>query len=79
MNRFATCFAKFTIVVCIALAIVLASVTALLIFAPKLLLSILYYALIGIGIIGTLYLVICLLKVAFMSVNLKRGGQKNAN
>ena len=77
MNRFMKCFVRFAIVVCAITALALIAVAALLLFAPKLFMTVVYYSLVSICAIGAIYLIICLLRILFEHLILSRGGNKN--
>lgn len=74
MDRFAECIVKFAVWVSFILGILLLGIAALLIFAPKILLTILYYALIAGCVAGAYYFLFCLLSTIFVICKIKKAG-----
>lgn len=73
MNEFVKCLTKFAVAMYGVLAIVLLALGGLLLFAPKLLLTMLYYILIIGCIAGACYFLFCLVYSAYLMIAIKKG------
>ena len=72
MNKFIRCIMKFAVVCCSVLLTLLIGIAALLIFAPGVLLKILYYAAVIACLIGAVYILFGLIGTVFVCILAKR-------